>query len=275
MYIQLLYYVDNLFHANLGVDSIYKIPESTIIAEYLPITLELVLIGTVLAILLGIFTGVVAASNRGGVTDNAIKGFYLVTWASPPFVVAFILQLILAYDLKLLPFGGIANPVLSPPHHVTGFPLVDALLALDFPYFWSALQHLVLPAVSIALVSFGVTTRMMRSSMIEALDKDYVKLAYMKGFSKRQVVYRTAFKNAIIPVITLAALFFGTATAGAVIVEEIFQYHGIGFFTVQAIFGLDDNAILAITIIIGISVIIANLVADILYGVVDPRIRLE
>jgi peptide/nickel transport system permease protein len=280
IYIQFFDYVVNFFHGNLGIDSIQKIPETTVIWEYLPITLELVLVGTVLAILLGIFTGTIAGSNRGGVLDQTIKAFYLVTWASPPFIVAFVLQLVFAYHgffggPPLLPSSGIANPVLTPPHIVTGFPLIDSLLAGNYVYFWSVVQHMVLPALSIAFVSFGVATRIMRSSMIEALDKDYVKLAYMKGFSKTQVVFKTAFKNAIIPIITLSALFFGTATAGAVIVEDIFGYHGIGWFTVQAVLSLDNVAILAITVIVGISVIVANLIADILYGVVDPRIRLE
>lgn len=273
--VQFYDYLVNLFHGNLGTDSIYKIPETVLIGRYLPITLELVLIGLVLAIVLGIFTGTLAASRRGGVVDQTIKAVYLVTWASPPFIVAFILQLVVAYDLGLLPATGLVDPTLVAPAAVTGFPLIDALVAGNFVYFWSLVQHLVLPALALAITTFGVATRIMRSSMIDALDKDYIKLAYMKGFSKRQVVYRTAFKNAIGPIITLSALFFGTATAGAVIVEDIFQYHGIGFFTVQAILQLDNVAILAVAIIVGISVIIANLIADILYGVADPRIRLE
>jgi peptide/nickel transport system permease protein len=273
--VQFYDYLVNLLHGNLGTDSIYKIPETVIIGRYLPITLELVLVGLVLAIVLGIFTGTIAASRKGGAIDQTIKAVYLVTWASPPFIVAFILQLVIAYDLGLLPATGLVDPTLTAPHVVTGFPLIDSLLAGDLVYFWSACQHLVLPAVSLAVTTFGVATRIMRSSMIDALDKDYIKLAYMKGFSKRQVVYRTAFKNAIGPIITLSALFFGTATAGAVIVEDIFQYHGIGFFTVQSILNLDNVAILAIAIIVGISVIVANLLADILYGVADPRIRLE
>jgi peptide/nickel transport system permease protein len=273
--VQFVDYLNNLFHGNLGLDSIYKIPESTLIAKYLPITLELVLVGLVVAIVLGIFTGSIAASRQGSIVDQTIKAVYLVTWASPPFVVAFILQLIVAYNLGLLPATGLVDPTLSAPPIITGFPLIDALAAGNLVYFWSVAQHLVLPALALAITTFGVATRIMRSSMIDALDKDYIKLAYMKGFSKRQVVYRTAFKNAIGPIITLSALFFGTATGGAVIVEDIFAYHGIGFFTVQAIFNLDNVAILAVTIIIGISVIIANLIADVLYGVADPRIRLE
>jgi peptide/nickel transport system permease protein len=273
--VQFFDYLSNVLHGNFGIDTIQKVPESSIIAAYLPITLELVLVGLVIAIILGIFTGTIAASNRAGAVDHTIKGIYLVTWASPPFIVAFLLQLVLAYDLGLLPATGLVDPSFSTPAIVTGFPLIDALLASDYTYLWSLIQHLILPAMALAVTSFGVATRIMRSSMIDALDKDYIKLAYMKGFSKRQVVYKTAFKNAIVPIITLAALFFGTSTAGAVIVEEIFGYHGIGFFTVQAIFGGDNVAILAITIVVGISVIIANFVADLLYGLVDPRIRME
>jgi len=273
--VQYFDYLQNLLHGNLGLDSIYKAPESLVIAQFLPVTLELVLVGMTLSIVLGVFTGTIAASRQGTATDKAIKGIYLVTWAMPTFIIAFLLQLIVAYDLGLLPADGLANPTLIAPATVTGLPLIDALLAGNLVYFWSLVQHMVLPALAIAITTFGIAIRIMRSSMIEALDKDYVKLAYMKGFSKRQVVYKTAFRNAIGPIITLSAIFFGTATAGAVIVEDVFQYHGIGFFLVQAIFSLDNVAILGLTVIIGISVIIANLVADILYGVADPRIRLE
>ena len=273
--VQYFDYLQNLLHGNLGLDSIYKAPESLVIAQFLPVTLELVLVGMTLSIVLGVFTGTIAASRQGTATDKAIKGIYLVTWAMPTFIIAFLLQLIVAYDLGLLPADGLANPTLIAPATVTGLPLIDALLAGNLVYFWSLVQHMVLPALAIAITTFGIAIRIMRSSMIEALDKDYVKLAYMKGFSKRQVVYKTAFRNAVGPIITLSAIFFGTATAGAVIVEDVFQYHGIGFFLVQAIFSLDNVAILGLTVIIGISVIIANLVADILYGVADPRIRLE
>ncbi len=273
--IQFVDYVWNILNGNLGLDTIYKVPEISLIAEFLPITLELVIAGLVAAIVIGIFTGAIAAGNKGGLSDHGIRGLYLVTWSSPPFLVAFILQLILAYELKLLPAQYLVDPILSAPPTVTGFPLIDALIAENLVYFWSLVQHMILPAIAIAVTSFGVVTRLMRSSMIEALDKDYVKLAYMKGFGKRQVVYRTAFRNAIIPIITLSALFFGTSTAGAVIIESIFFYHGMGWFAVQAIYGLDYVAILAVTVIVGITVITANFIADVLYGFADPRIRLE
>jgi len=273
--VQFVDYLENVFRGNLGVDSMYKTAEIQVIGQYLPVTLELVLSGTVLAILLGVFTGVIAGSMQGSVTDRTIKGVYLLTWASPSFIVAFLLQLVIAYNLGLLPAGGLADPSLTAPPIVSGFPLIDALLASDYIYFWSVLQHLVLPVLALAVSTFGIATRIMRSSMVEALDKDYARLAYMKGFSKRQVVLKTAFRNAVGPIITLSALFFGTAIGGAVIVEDIFEYPGMGFFAVEAVLNLDNVAILAIALIVGISVIMANLVADILYGVADPRITLQ
>jgi peptide/nickel transport system permease protein len=258
----------------LGLDVLYKVPEVYLLAKFLPITLELVLTGLVIAIVIGVFTGAIAAVNRPGTLDHGIRILYLVTWSTPSFLAAFIIQLLIAYDLGLLPSTGMIDPGLTAPPTQTGFLLVDALLSGDLTYFVSALHHLVLPALVIAVTSFGIVTRIMRSSMIEVLDKDYVRLDYMKGYSKVQAAYGTAFRNAVIPIITLCALFFGTSTAGAVIVEDIFDYHGMGWFTVQAIYGLDYVGILAITVIVGVSVIVANFVADVLYGLVDPRIRL-
>jgi peptide/nickel transport system permease protein len=231
-------------------------------------------LGNVVGVLLGIFTGAIAASNRNTATDYGIKAVYLGTWAAPPFLVAILLQLVLAYYLGLLPTGGVANPVLAFPPAVTGLPLVDSLLAQNWTFLYSYLQHLILPALSIAVISFGGITRITRATMVDALDKDYVKLAYMKGLTKRKVVYGTAFRNAVIPIITLLALTFAFSVGGAVIIEDIFAYHGIGFFTVQAIYALDYPAVLATTIIIGVAVIVSNFIADVLYGAMDPRVRL-
>jgi peptide/nickel transport system permease protein len=234
----------------------------------------MVVLGNILGVLLGIFTGAIAASNRNTATDYGIKAVYLGTWAAPPFLVGVLLQLVCAYYLRILPTGGVANPVLAAPSAVTGLPLIDAVLAQNWVYLYSYLQHLILPAVTIALISFGSITRITRATMVDALDKDYVKLAYMKGLGKRKVVYGTAFRNALIPIITLLALTFAFSVGGAVIIEDIFSYHGIGYFAVQAAYSLDYPALLATTIIVGVAVIVANFIADILYGVMDPRVRL-
>ena len=168
-----------------------------------------------------------------------------------------------------------ANSALIPPPNVAAFPLLNAIIAGDLPYFISLIHHMILPVMAIALLSFGVVTRLTRSSMLDAIESDYFKLELMKGINRKSAVYGAALRNASIPIVTLLALNFGYAVAGAVVVEDIFDYHGMGWFIVQAIYSTDYIAILGTTIIIAISIIIANLTADILYGVIDPRVRVK
>ncbi len=275
LYTQVITYIGNIFHGNFGYDPVYHEPEIVLIGTYLPRTLEIVIPAIILATILGLITGAYGASNRRKVQDHTVKGIYLVTWASPPFFIAIVIQLVVAYYLKLLPATGIANPVLTPPAHVTPFPLLNALITGDIPYFDSMVRHMVLPVIAIALLSFGIVTRLTRASMLDAMESDYFKLELMKGVRRRSAVYRTALRNASIPIVTLLALNFGYAVAGAVVVEDVFDYHGMGWFIVHSIYTLDYIAILSTTVIIAISIIIANLVADILYGIIDPRVRVQ
>ncbi|MEM3671229.1 MAG: ABC transporter permease [Thermoprotei archaeon] len=294
---QFVNYIVGIFHGNWGLDTLYHEPVLQVIGRYMPVTLEMVIIGDIVAVLIGLFTGTVAAANRKNPADYTVKGLYLATWSAPVFLVGVSVQLLFAYTLNLLPSTGLVNPTLTAPPPVTGYPylsalpqplqgslsslvraltsapLIDSLLTGHYTYFVSLVHHMVLPALTIGVISFGSITRLTRASMVDALDKDYVKLAYMKGLGKRQVVYGTAFRNGIIPIITLIALIFGFSTGGAVIVEDIYNYHGIGYFTVQALYNLDYPSILGITLIIGMTVIAANFVADLLYGIADPRVR--
>jgi len=274
LYIQFYNYLIGILHGNFGTDTLYHVPELQEMQAYLPVTLELVVVGQIIGVLIGLYTGAIAAANRNRAPDYGMKALYLTTWSAPIFLVGFIMQLVVAYWLNLLPATGVVDPTLIPPPAVTGAPIIDALLAQNWVYFWSAVQHLILPAFAIAVIGFGLVTRLGRASMIDALDRDYVKLAYMKGLSKGKVVWGTAFRNAMIPIITLVALLFAFSVGGAVIIEDVFAYHGMGFFTVNAIYNDDYTAVLAFTVITGIAVIVANFVADILYAVADPRVRL-
>mgnify|MGYP001772512525 CR=1 FL=1 len=275
IYIQFINYIKDIFTGNWGIDPIYKTSELSILIPKLALSLQIVIPGDILAAILGILSGAVAASSRGTWKDRSIKALYIVTWASPPFFIAIILQLVLAYYLNLLPAGEPVNQLLAPPPHYTDFPIINALLAGDWRYFISSIRHAVLPTLSIAIITFGLFTRVTRASMIDAMESDYTKLALAKGLSRRYVVYRVALRNSLIPVITLLALFFGYSVAGAVVVEDIFSYQGIGYFITQAIENLDYVAILDFTIIVGIAVIVANFVADLLYGILDPRVKIQ
>ncbi|ARM75432.1 ABC transporter permease [Acidianus manzaensis] len=275
LYVQFITYIIDIFTGHWGLDPIYKVPESSLLFHFLPISLQIVIPGDILAAVLGILSGAIAASNRAKMKDKTIKVLYLTTWSSPPFLVAFILQLVIAYYLGLLPATGTVNTLLASPPSYTPFPILNALLAGDWAYFVSAVRHAVLPTLSIAVITFGLFTRITRASMLDSMESDFTKLSLAKGLPRSYVVYRVALRNSLIPVITLVALFFGYSVAGAVIVEDIYHYFGIGYFTVQAIEDFDYPAILDFTIIVGIAVIIANFIADILYAYLDPRVKLE
>jgi peptide/nickel transport system permease protein len=163
---------------------------------------------------------------------------------------------------------------MTPPKVITGFPLIDSLIAGDFPFFYSTLAHLLLPALALALISFGLVTRITRSAMLESLQSDYVRTATMKGVGTRRAVYVHALKNSLLPVITIIALTFAYVIAGAVVVEEIFGYEGMGYLITEAVYNYDYPTLIGSTIVIVVAVVIINFVADVLYAVVDPRVRL-
>jgi peptide/nickel transport system permease protein len=275
LYVQFVNYLKDILSGNWGVDPIYKTSELSLLIPKLAISLQIVIPGDILAAILGLLSGAVAASSRGTWKDKTIKGLYITTWASPPFFIAIVLQLVIAYYLNLLPAGEPVNELLTCPPHYTDFPILNALIDGDWTFFVSAVRHAILPSLSIAIITFGLFTRVTRATMIDSMESDYTKLALAKGLTRRYVVYKIALRNSLIPVITLIALFFGYSVAGAVLVEDIFSYQGIGYYTTQAIENLDYIAVLDFTIIVGIAVIVANFVADLLYGILDPRVKVQ
>ena len=150
-------------------------------------------------------------------------------------------------------------------------PLIEG----DWPYFWSSLRHLILPATALALVAFGIISRLIRNSMIDIASKPFIRTAIMKGLKERDVVFRHMLRNALIPAITVLALTFASLLAGAVVIEDVFSWTGMGWLLTQALYQQDYPLVMAGTFIVAIGVVISNLVADLLYAVVDPRIKLE
>jgi len=274
VYLQAYYFVVETLSFNFGVSPYFKQPVSSLIAIYFPRTLELTFLAMIISILLGVFTGAFAASHRDKKGDYSVRAFYLVGWCAPPFLVALILQLVFAYNLNIFPTSQLADPALSTPPFVTGFPIIDGLLASDYSYLASHLVHLVLPAVSLSLISFGLITRIMRSSMLESIRTDYVRTAVMKGVGTRRAIYLHALKNSLIPVITVIALTFAYLIAGAIVIEEIFGYEGMGYLITQAVYNFDYPTLVGSTVVITISVVLINLAADVAYALVDPRVRL-
>jgi peptide/nickel transport system permease protein len=275
VYVQFYYFMLAVFEGNWGEDPMYHQPIIQLIDVYFPRTLELTIAAMIVIIILGVLTGAIAAVRKNTPTDYTIRTFYLITWSMPPFLVAMLLQLAIAYSLKLLPATGLANPLLPPPKPITGMPTVDALLEGYWPYFWSSLRHLILPATALALVAFGIISRLIRNSMIDIASKPFIRTAIMKGLKERDIVFKHMLRNALIPAITVLALTFASLLAGAVVVEDVFSWTGMGWLLTQALYQQDYPLVMAGTFIVAIGVVISNLAADLLYAIVDPRIKLE
>jgi peptide/nickel transport system permease protein len=274
IYVQLYYYLVSALTFNFGFSPYFKQPVSELIAIYLPRTLQLIFVAMILTGLIGVFTGAFAAEHKDEWGDYTVKALYLISWCMPPFLAALLLQLFIAYYWGVLPPNLMADPTLVTPRYITGFPTIDALIEGNWPYFWSSLKHLILPAFSLALISFGVITRITRSSMLTALQADYVRAAVMRGVEKGRIVYVHALKNSMIPVITLLALVFSWMISGSVIIETIFSYNGLGWLLTTALYNYDYPTVIGCSVVIGIAVVLANFIADVLYAVIDPRIKL-
>lgn len=273
VYIQYWYYLKGIFTGNLGYDPTTGAPILPQILGYFPATLELVLASILIMIVVGIPLGAVAASRSGKATDHVVRAFYLSGWATPSFLGALVLVFIFSDYLRVLPTLGIISPFVQQPRTITGMPVVDSLLEGNIPAFVSSIEHLILPATSLAFLNFGIATRMTRASMLEVFPLDYVKTARSKGLSEFIVVYKHALRNALISTVTVLALLTGSLLSGDVVVEDIFGWPGIGKYAFTAVRSENFPAIIAVTVVFSIGVIVANLVADVLYAVLDPKVE--
>jgi ABC-type dipeptide/oligopeptide/nickel transport system permease component len=258
---QFFQYVSNLLHGNLGA-SISGVQVYSAIAADLPATVELVLAALFLMIFIGIPLGVIGAQYSGRWGDHLVRIFYLSGWATPTYLGAVIAAVFIGPWLGL-PTHGEYSTLVPPFPQYTHMSVIDAIIALNLPYTVDAIDHLILPAAVLAFINMGIATRMTRASMLEVLPLDYVRSARMKGLSEFWVLYKHALRNALI-------------TTTTVLVEEVFDWPGIGQYAYTAIGGGSstpnfDGAI-AVVIVFAIAVVVANLIADILYGILDPRV---
>jgi len=274
LYIQYFYYLQSLLTLDLGIsptDS-YR-PVSQSLATYFPATLELTVCAMVIAVIVGIPLGIVSAVHKDRPFDHATRLFSLAGVSIPIFWLGLILLYLFYYIVPIFPSGGRLTPGTLPPPQVTGLYTLDSLLAGDLNKFADAVWHLVLPSVTLSFASLAVITRMMRSSMLEVLNQDYIRTARSKGLEDRRVNYRHALKNALIPTTTVIGLSIGGLLGGAVLTETIFRWPGLGRFSVQAILHLDHAAIMGFVLLVAIIYVFANLIVDLVYSFLDPRIR--
>ena len=283
IYIQYFYWLEALFSGNLGYTNtpIYSGPVTSAILLFLPNTLTLTIIAATLVWIIGIPLGVYSGVRRDSALDHSVRVFSFTLYSMPPYLIAIILIIILGVELKILPFSGTVNPILastlpwykdgiSYPTHIV---LIDALIHGDLPVFWNALLHAILPSLALALAIVAGIIRILRSSMLEVLDQDYVRLARAKGVPEKVVINLHARRNALIPVMTLYGYTIAALLSGTVVIESIFDYPGIGYWTTQALLSNDVGGIMAASLIFGIVFVLASLILDIVYALIDPRIR--
>jgi peptide/nickel transport system permease protein len=270
---QYITYVRNLLSGNLGrsISSRRQILDD--LKLYLPATIELATTATLFGVSIGLVLGVLSAVLRNSPFDFIARFISLIGISAPVFWLALIALLVFYVRLRWLPGSNRLDATITPPPMVTGFMTIDTILAGDWPAFVNALRHLVLPSLVLGSYSMGLITRITRASMLEALSQDYIRTARSKGLRERAVVVRHALTNALIPVITVVGLSYGTLLSGAVLTETIFSWPGIGRYAYQASTKLDFPAIMGVSLLIALIFTLINLVVDVLYHVVDPRLR--
>ncbi len=270
LYMQYYYYLRNLLRGDLGVSPLTHRPVITDIISYFPATVELAIFAELLVILMGIPLGIISALKRDSVIDHAVRVFSLIGVSVPVFWLGLMLQWLFYYYLGWLPAGG-RGP--APPRIYTKLYVLDSLLCGRWDLFWSNVAHIILPAFTLAYIGVGMVARVTRSSVLDVLSSDFVMFLNVKGLSRLSVL-RHVIKNALVPIVTILGLEFGGLLGGAVITETIFFWPGIGRYAVQGINSLDFPAIMGVTVLIGLIYIIVNLAVDLLYAVIDPRVRL-
>ncbi|HTT74027.1 MAG TPA: ABC transporter permease [Thermoplasmata archaeon] len=270
IYVQFFQYFGNLLVGNWGASQSGVLVFPTIL-QALPATVELVLAALFLMVFIGIPLGVVAAQSSGRWADHLVRIFYLSGWATPTYLGAVIAAIFVAPYVGL-PSGGYYSTLVPPFHQWTHFSLIDPLLAGKLAWEGDALAHLALPAAVLAFINMGIATRMTRSSMLEVIPLDYVKAARMKGLSEFAVMYKHALRNSLITTTTVLGVTAGGLLSGTVVVEEVFTWPGIGAYAYDAITQPNFDGAIAIVAVFAIGVVLANLIADILYGLLDPRV---
>jgi dipeptide transport system permease protein len=262
----------NLLQGDLGTSLKTKIPVAQEFLTLFPATIELALCAVIFAIVLGIPAGVLAAVRRGTVFDHSVMGTALIGFSMPIFWWGLLLIILFSVTLQWTPVSGrIALTYFFPP--VTGFMLIDSLISGQAGAFKSAVRHLILPTIVLGTIPLGVIARQTRSAMLEVLGDDYVRTARAKGLSTVRVVGIHALRNALIPVITTIGLQVGTLLAGAILTETIFSWPGVGKWMVDSVFKRDYPVVQGGLLLIAGIVMIVNLLVDLLYGLINPRIR--
>ncbi len=262
----------NLLHGDLGLSITSHRPVLTDIKAYAPATIELATLSFLLALVIGLPLGIVAAVKRDGWPDHLARFISLLGVSSPTFWLAFIMLSFFYGYLGIAPGPGRIDPISLPPEG-SGFYLYDTIVAGDWEAFRDVASHLILPTVVLAAATTGLITRTARAAMLEALYQDYVRMGRAKGLAERYLILRHVLPNALIPIVTMGGLAYAELLTGAVMTETVFSWPGLGRYTFDSAATLDLPAIMGVTLIVALVYLLINFLVDVSYVLLDPRVR--
>jgi dipeptide transport system permease protein len=273
---QFVRYVEDLARGDFGTSLTTGQPVITEIATRLPASAELTLLGLLLSVSIAVPLGVVAAVRQGSLVDHACRVVATAGVSLPVFFTGLLLVYVFYFLLGWSPAPlGRLDIFYSAPRHVSGFYLIDSLVARDVELFYAALGQLALPAVTLAIFSLAPIARMTRASMLAVLSSDFVRTARASGLAPRTVVVTYAFRNAMLPVVTTLGMVFSFLLGANVLVEKVFAWPGIGSYAIEALIASDYAPVQGFVLTMAVLYVLLNLLIDLLYGVIDPRVRIE
>ena len=275
LHLQYVFFLRNLARGDLGESISTRRPVMDDLRQFVPGTIELALAAMLFAIVVGVPLGILAAINQDRWPDHLARFIALIGTSIPVFWLGLLMLYVFFYKLQWFPGPGRLDTGMRIPERITGMVTVDAALRGQWDIFRSSVMHLILPAVVLGSFALGIIARMLRSSLLAALGDDYVRTARAKGLSENSVVAGHAMRNALIPTVTVLGLTFAGLLAGAVLTETIFSWPGIGRYSVQAALKLDYPGLLGVTLFVASVYVFVNLMVDIVYGILDPRIRIS
>ncbi len=272
--VQYFSYLWQICRLDLGDSMIYKQPVTQAIKEKLPATLELTICGAIITLFFGVLLGAYAADKRRTIRDYSIRLYGIVIYCIPVYWLGLMFQLIFGVWLDIFPVAGRTGPrVFVSTFEKTGFYVIDTLLVKNFSAFGDVLLHLVLPSVTLGLVVSGIFVRLTRANMLDVLKCDYITAARARGIPNKRVVYKHGLKNALVPILTMLGLQFALLMAGAVLTESTFSWPGMGRLLLERIYSRDYPTIQGIIIMFALFVAFASLLVDVMYALIDPRVR--
>jgi len=272
LYIQYGIWLKDVLHGDLGYSIISHEHVTKEILDRFPNTFELTVMAMILAIIIGIIAGIISASKQYSILDYASMGIALFGVSMPVFWLGIMLMMIFGVYLRWLPIAGRIDTFVS-FHKITGFYILDSIITGNFSALVNILRHLILPSIALATIPMATVARVTRSSMLEVLRQDFIRTERAKGLSERIVIYRHAVRNAMIPVVTVIGLNFGLLLAGAILTETVFSWPGIGRYVVQGVYARDYPVVQGCVLFFAFVFVVVNLITDIIYLYIDPRIH--